>query len=549
MGKQSRACVIGLDGATFSLLDRWVATGDMPHLGELMERGTRAELISTIPPVTGPAWTSMTTGVSPGQHGIFDFVKWKADGITHRLAQSGDCTVPRLWDVIGGAGRRVGAFQVPVTYPAWPVNGFMVTGMLTPAPGRDMTYPASLYEVLAERELAWFPVRVATHGPLEYARLTLEAHRRSDQAMRLALEQYRPDFFMCVCGGVDHLQHYLWPYCTADGDAPDARILDAVRQYFRALDDTIGFLKGFFGDGTTYYVVSDHGLGPVRKAWRVNNYLARQGFLRLRRGRLWRARAVFGIARQAKRLFGVLGLLGPARAALRKFAGKGGVRLSQWGRQYALLATAVDWSRTRACAKSRSDCGIHVNVRGRCGHGIVEPGPQYEKVMQDLMRALDAATDPETGEKLVGHILRREEVHSGRCVDEAPDLTFFLRGSDMAVDTSLGGPLFCDHSMVATHRMEGVLVASGPGVKGGTEAPARIVDVAPTVLHGMGLPVPRYMEGDVLTRLLRDDYVRRHPVRYAEATLDESRKEPGWAATDQERDRAVQERLRDMGYL
>jgi len=549
-GAHRKVCIIGLDGATFSVLDRWVAAGDMPHLGELMARGMRSELVSTIPPVTGPAWTSMTTGVNPGQHGIYDFVKWDADGITPRVVQSGDCTVPRLWDVAGEQGRRVGVFRVPVTYPAWPVNGFMVTGMLSRGPGPEMTHPPSLHEELAERDMAWFKLDGRrSPDPLKYTLQNVEVQRRSHQAMRLLLEKYNPEFFMCVNSEIDHMQHHLWPYCIGTGDAADAKVQRAVRDFYRGVDETIGFLKDFFGDDATYFVVSDHGFGPVHKAFRLNNYLARKGFLSLRYGRVCRARCIFSLAQHMKSIFSRLGLVGLARLALRMPFRLGMVRLGRRSREFAVLAWAVDWSRTLACVKSQSDAGVHVNVRGRYKTGIVEPGEHYEKVLQELISALEEPKDPATGQKVVSHIVRPQQVHEGPYVGEAPDLFLALGNGTIAIENSLGGPLFARYAKMANHRIDGVLVACGPGIKSGTGAPAQIVDVAPTALYAMGLPVPRYMEGKVLTGLFHEDFLKEHPVQYKEVTLAESRKEHRRAVVNEQGEKAVRRRLRDLGYL
>jgi predicted AlkP superfamily phosphohydrolase/phosphomutase len=258
---------------------------------------------------------------------------------------------------------------------------------------------------------------------------------------------------------------------------------------------------------------------------------------------------VFAIARLVRKLLGPIGLLGVVRRVLKVSARKRVVRLGMRGREFAMLAGAVDWGRTLACAKSRSDCGIHVNLRGRHERGIVEPGEQCEKVVSDLMQALNAAKDPATGEKLVSLLMRSGDLYHGPHADEAPDLMILLQDGNLVVDTSLGGPLFCKHSKAAEHRMEGVLVMNGPGIRSGESRPAEIMDVAPTVLHSMGLPVPRYMEGQVLTRILRDDYLREHPVRHADVTLDECRRDLRRAEADQEGERTVRQRLRDLGYL
>ncbi len=543
-----KLCIIGLDAATFSVLDHRIARGEMPELAELMQRGARAELISTIPPVTGPAWTSMTTGVNPGQHGIFDFVRWAPDGVSARLVQSGDCTVPRIWDVAGRHGRRVGVFRVPVTYPARPVNGFMVTGLLSPSPSPAVTHPPDAFEDVAEEAGAW--ATWADNAPDDHRRAQqiLEAHRCSDRALRRMVERFRPDFLMCVSSETDTVQHALWPYCDGSVEAPDPAVNAVVSEFFRATDATIGYLKSYFGSEATYMVVSDHGAGAVEKGFRMNEFLARTGFVRLHRGRIRARRLTYKMARLVRSALLYTGLLGAARRAL------GGLRVRRHRPESPLSAAeplrwAVDWERTRAIAKSRSDSGIHLNVRGRSEVGVVEPGEEYERVLAELTSALEALTDPDTGERLVSHLLRREELYDGPYTEEAADLFVGLKGGQVGVLTSVGRRLFAPFPKLGNHRMEGVLVACGPGLRQGRRPPADIRDVASTALYAAGLPVPRYMEGRVLTGLFEPRYVEQHPVSYDETPLEERRCEHDAGGLTDEEDRRQRRRLQDMGYL
>jgi predicted AlkP superfamily phosphohydrolase/phosphomutase len=557
--EHGKVCVIGLDGGTFSVLDKWMESGDMPHLAGLQARGAQAELISTMPPVTGPAWTSMTTGVNPGQHGIYDFVKWGPDGVSSRLVQSGDCTAPRLWDIIGQQDRGVGVFGVPLTYPARPVNGFLVTGFLTPSDGCGMAYPGSLCDELKESDLARPEPSGLGRSPVEHASSMVQAHARRDHVMRSLLERSSPDFFMFVASELDHLQHAFWPYCARTDGATDPAVAKAVREMFVGLDDTVGFLTECFGPDATYFVVSDHGFGPLRGSFRLNKYLARQGFLALRPGS-WSLGLRRGSAVQyAKAALARVGLLDCARAALRRLARMGIVRpqhpdmasaaralVADWRE---MLTNAIDWERTVAIVMSRSDCGVHVNLRGRNARGVVEPGRQYEEVVGSVIRALQQLRDPETGRKLVSHLARGEDVQSGPYVGEGPDIFVGLDGGSVAVDESLVGPLFADVWWTGNHAMEGILVVAGPGIRHGCYEPADILDVAPTMLHALGLPVPSYMEGRALSNMYAPNALAQRPVAYVEAELEESRLSAEPSPLGAADERLLRRQLEQLGYM
>jgi len=549
--KKPKVCVIGLDGATFAVLDQWIAAGEMPNLADLIARGSRSTLISTTPPMTGPAWTSMTTGVNPGSHGIFDFFTWNAAGTGARAVQSGDVPVPRLWDLIGEAGRTVGVFNAPVTHPASPVNGFMVTGMLTPRPGPTMTHPPSLCADLTRRDLCPRRSRLPFSDEPLVVRQLLQAHRRVEAALGYLLNRYRPDFFFGVLQELDQLQHRRWRYCEKVGGGSDRGTRSLVGEFYRRLDDTIGRIMHFFGEETRFFMVSDHGFGPLDGACLLNRYLAKRGFLRVDWARLRRAVARGRLTAGARSVCRALGLSDPMAALAGKAPGRFRRTVRDRGRRSPafLFTDVIDWSRTRAYVRSHTDDGIRVNVRGRDPHGIVEPGADREAVVRDLTAALEALEDPVAGGPLVTQIIRREEVYRGPYVHDAPDLFVVLRDRVLKSMCTLSGSLFGDCALNGWHRMDGVLVACGPGIKVGAEPYAEIMDVAPTVLHAAGLPIPRHVEGRCLTALFEDGFLAEHPVRHAEAARGgRSERQSAGQPTAADED-AVRDRLRRLGYL
>lgn len=146
-----RILVIGIDGATFELIDPYIREGALPTLGALAERGVRGELESTIPPITGPAWASFMTGCNPARHSIGDFMRRRPGSYTLQPVNSTNIRTITLWEWMGRAGKRIVVLNVPVTYPPSPVNGVMVTGLLTPNTAQDFAYPAGVGTQLHER--------------------------------------------------------------------------------------------------------------------------------------------------------------------------------------------------------------------------------------------------------------------------------------------------------------------------------------------------------------------------------------------------------------
>src|SRR5581483_9406827 len=129
----TKTLLLGLDGATFSILDPLLQAGVMPHLQRFIQRGTRAELLSTTPPVTYPAWTSLVTGHYPGQHGVFDFVQGQEmpEGIFVRPVDSRDIQCETIWSMASRQQQSVTSLNFPVMFPPRPLNGFMVPGFVS----------------------------------------------------------------------------------------------------------------------------------------------------------------------------------------------------------------------------------------------------------------------------------------------------------------------------------------------------------------------------------------------------------------------------------
>src|SRR5947209_3703742 len=130
----SLTLLIGLDGATFSVLDHLCNQGVMPCLGELIANGVRAELRSTPNCFTPPAWTTLMTGCNPGRHGVFDFVRiLRGEGPPqYTIATSRDVHCETIWSIASRQHRRVVSLNFPMMFPPRPVDGYVVPGFVPP---------------------------------------------------------------------------------------------------------------------------------------------------------------------------------------------------------------------------------------------------------------------------------------------------------------------------------------------------------------------------------------------------------------------------------
>ena len=591
--------VIGLDGATFDLIKPFVAQGKLPTFKKLMESGAWSELRSTVPPVTASAWSSFMTGKNPGAHGLFDFMQRRNDSYDLTPVSALDRDGKAVWDLIGDVGKKVIVMNVPVTYPPQPVNGLLVTGMLTPRGANNYTYPRELADEL-RLEIGDYVVysdEVYSKGRGE---IFLNALKYSaDQRVKAAeylMRKYPWDFFMLVFPETDTVSHGLWSAYDSTHHEHDpaeaAKFRDGILEIYQRIDGLLARLLStvIASDPSTslrasakqsptssseiasrkplamtepspisnlqsstsnlqppssILLMSDHGHGPVHNFLYVNNFLAQRGYLKFKRdpaSQLKRLAFRLGITpRTVYRLLLIVGL-GKLRRTLDKRRGGRGLL-----KRFFLSFADVDWARTRAYSIGYIG-EVHINMRGREPQGIVEPGADYERTRDQVIADLRAlrAIIPD-GAPLVEHIWKKEEIYRGANLADAPDVLFLPRnletiafgdfefGSNKVIEPSFG--------VSSSHRMNGIFIASGAGVKrAGEFCGAQLIDLAPTILHLMGLPVPADMDGRVLSEALTD-------VRAVEYGGSSERRAAATAGYSEEEEQQVIERLQDLGYI
>ena len=217
-----RLLIIGIDGATYDVLDPMIARGVLPNLAALMKRGFRAGLRSTIPPNSAAAWATFITGKNPGRHGVLRFQATRPTqdiGIEFRpgaytFLNSDSIAGRRLWDVLGAAGKRVAVMNVPMTYPPRPLNGIMITGLLTPPGAKDFTWPPELAHSLVGYQIEQ-PLATMGYSPAadrELIRSSLEILAQQGQTALRLLQSEPWDFFFVCFTGTDRIQHRLWNF-------------------------------------------------------------------------------------------------------------------------------------------------------------------------------------------------------------------------------------------------------------------------------------------------------------------------------------------------
>lgn len=561
----SRVLVIGLDGATFDLIDPWVQQGKLPVIAECIQAGTRSNLLSTPLSNSAQAWSSFITGKNPGKHGIFDFFETLPDSYGVRFLNASFRKGKSLWRLVSDAGKKVGIMNVPITYPPEAVEGFLIPGLDSPGIDGDFAYPRDLMDEIRQN-VGEYILEAGIWGFIRRGRPEtalwnlLEMVKTRTATAKYLMQNKDWDLFVVVYTAVDKVQHHFWKYIDPTRPEFHAKksYSNAILKVYEEMDQGISELLATAGDASVI-IMSDHGAGPSsRGTMYINRWLNKEQFLHFRdasgiSGRLRPLRYTLleRTNNEIKRIF-------PRR--VKEIM----VRLFPRLRDRVdsvLFLPGIDWSRTVAYSRENHPA-IIINTKGREAEGIVEPGVHYENIRDEIIAKLEDLRCPDTGQRIIGRIFRREDLYHGPETPKGPDIVFqwnrFLylhRPSGGAANRNFLEVLD-DEALLASenttrpsgiHRDHGICIAVGDRFKENNIIDdARIYDVAPTILYLLGIPIPDDLDGRVLQGAIKDDYLEKNPIQKGAAATEEDGASRG---LDPKESTAIQERLRGLGYI
>jgi len=556
--------IVGLDAATWDLIGPWTQRGLLPNLAKVTQAGASGKLESVLPPITPPAWTAFTTGKNPGKHGIFHFVEPTPGSYAMRYVNASSRRTKTIFRLLSDAGFKVGAMNIPFTYPPEILNGFQISGMDTPSVESAFVAPVSLRPEL-EKLVGKLSLDVRYLGFMTTDErrdaVLAEMKKLDNQWTKIALhlvEKHSCDVMQFVFMSIDTVQHYFWQYMDPGHFMHDAprfgRYGDAILHVYQRLDNSLGQLLAKAGPETTVFVVSDHGGGPVSdRTVYLNRYLHQLGLLKYKPKK-------FSAKTLIKPLYELIrgSLSSKHKSALAQMFP---ALRTKFETTYTSFAD-IDWTQTEAyCSEVlASPPSVTINLKGEKPSGIVDPS-EYEALRDLLIAKITELKDPRTGDAVIKKVFRREEIFHGPFVKEAPDLILDWWGASLFA-TAPSFPEESDKPPVVirerkpstesewggTHRLHGILIATGPQCRKGAKIEgARLIDVAPTILYLMGQRVPEDMDGKVLTDLFDAGYVASHPVQYDKAGDAADANEQGKYSTEEAAQ--VEERLKALGYI
>lgn len=523
-----KVLMIGLDGATFTLLDPMVRNGIMPYLGSVLENGVRANLMSTRNPLTPPAWTSMITGQRPEAHGIYDFLRpvtLKDGGVFLKINDFRDNHCETLWSIANRGGKRATSLNFYGMSPPPAIDGYVISGFVPWRHLRHGTHPKSLFDEV--RAMTKFDYRDLGMDIGEEKKCVqglhdgehmdwLELQDRRDTAwadMTTHLLETDPtDLTAVVLDGPDKVQHLFWRFVDPalvkeDGDEWYNKVRETCLDYYRGLDRNIQRMMEAAGPDTDVIMCSDHGFGPTTEIFYVNEWLSRQGYL------TWSNTAQDDALGQltAEKIKDHLGM--------------------------------IQWQATKAFCPTPSSNAIYIKKDLGSGTGVKEE--DYLDFVLKMQRELLELRDPANGEKIVtGADLNK--LRGTSFVEPCPDITLRLRDGGFVSILKSSEIVSQRPEADGTHRPAGIFIGHGPSFRKGVSLDAfNLLDIAPLILTLMGLPVPNDFEGQLPAGALAE---KREAVQGGSTQSQSSREEDREEPSEEERE-ALMRQLKILGYM
>ena len=397
-----KVVIIGVDGVTPDLVEKWMEEGHLPNFQKIKNKGAYSRLNSTTPPFSAPSWTSIITGCNQGKHGIYGFES--TEFIKTHLITSKNRKVPAIWNYLSDMGMSNIVVNVPGTYPPDKINGVMITGLLTPSPESNFTYPKEIRNRLLKGEFGEYELEsiwledlprsyMAKNDPEKLLDILLkQIESRANVTIKL-MKSMKWDFTMVVLRATDTAQHFLF------------HNKELLLKMYKKTDELVGKIIET-EPNATYFIVSDHGFQMIKKIMHPDNLLYTNGYLKPmkepRKNYMFLINQFFySISRS------ILSILPPEK-----------IKHSSLIKN--LLFSAASKEKVYDLTKTIAFCisegrGIQINLKNRYEQGIIDK-KDYEKHRTELINLFESLRDPWSGKRYVKKAYRGNEIYGENAI-------------------------------------------------------------------------------------------------------------------------------------
>ena len=523
-----RVLIIGIDGGTWTVLKPAMEQGYMPFLNSLVDTGVSGILESTIPAITPPAWGSFQTGMNPGENGVHDFFQWNKEEKKAKLVNSQNLS-ETIWDIASRHSKRVGVVNVPMTYPPKEINGYMITGLLTPSIESEFTFPPQLkaqllqaipdYEILNLIRADSSKYEVQFTERIEQMTRDLSNRRK---AAEFILAKESLDLFMVHFQATDVIQHQFWCHLTKEHPQCEPQKQQYLfERFYGHLDRQIHEIYESFwkpsGRSELTLIVSDHGFQDNKMVINLGIWLKQKGFLKTK-------------------------FLNANNSFLSRIINRACNTLVSSSSSRSNKKDLYNWSKTRAYARAgNSEAFIYLLEEENKKRSVTE-----KQVIKELLNLKDPV-----GNRVVNNVYRKHDVFHGRNIEIMPDLVvepvdgYSFHGTYRQEAEFFHNVKYPEDVHVGKHHKDGIFVIHGEEIIIKDGIHAKIEDIAPTILYAMSLPVRKDIDGSILRQIFSESFLKTHSQSFYEPDRATGQNE----TTGSEDQQSIENRLKDLGYL
>lgn len=483
--------------------------GKLPTFKKLMKQGSYGELESSIPPRTCPAWPVFYTGKNPGKLGVTEFTYVDPKLGKTSVVNSLSIKEPRVWEMVKG---KAYVINVPMTYPPTSINGAMITGMTTPSAEKHFTYPEKFKEKILNicGDCQIEPHIIQKIGKKKYLEEIYHITDNQTKLLRYFMKE-EWDLLVIVFRLTDVVQHFFW-----EDMLKKTKYKDIIDQAYMEMDTIVSEVLNELGKDTTLILMSDHGaeFWDTKKkvqTFHITEWLRQNDYLKLKQ------RKTGGKAVRIYNWFLKRGI------NLHKFTSlKMRMKIRDPTENF-------DWENTIAFPQQCSFRygGIRINLRNREPNGTVMK-KDFEKIRNEIMKRLKNIKDLKTGKKFIEKVWKDKELYHGKNLDKTPDIMFKTKMNYtprvIVYDRILSEKI----EIGGIHNEKGIFFAYGPKIKK-RKVKANILDITPTILHILKVPLSKDFDGKVLKKIFKSgsDFYKRK-IKYMpkkeEKMIEEKRK-------------------------
>lgn len=422
-----KTVVLGMDALEWDYLEKFIDEGLLPNFEELIEEENSADLRSTEPPITVPAWMSMFTGKSADELDVYRMNNLPRDSYEGDLALSHEFS-GEVWDEVDQEAIVIG---VPGSFPAKDSDATVLTGALTPDTDSKGFCNDEAFRQKYSEELDEYKIDIdIEHIPGKEQRTYDEIKSILDARHNLfksVLKNEDPELFVGVYMAPDRLQHHL-----LDED------LEWPRKLYQEMDEKLGEIRQLLDEDTNLVIVSDHGFTRCEYSFSTNHWLNKKGYLKYKGEESTVSRS------RVKRILEKTGLVN-----FLKYLPSGAVEEAS---EKLPSGREIDWENTKAFSKGAYGM-IYINTEER-PEGIV-PEENFEEVREDIISDLESEDEK-------GNIVAQkyEDLYSRDLNERAADIMFHFESREIDASASDEGRVYEPKQMYGWHDEEGVFIST-----------------------------------------------------------------------------------------